>query len=441
MNPWIVRVFCFSASYPFPPKRSGLMVYFEPLYQQLNFYTIMPLTDLAIRKAAPREKEYKLTDFDGMYLLVNPNGGKYFRGNYRFFGKQKTLSLGVYPDIDLAQARIKWQEAKQKVANGEDPSLLKKEIKLKRKTDEQLTFKVVCEEWLELRKKEWSQRTYDNNKQRLENDVFPKIGHLPISKVTPLMIKEVLKAIEKRGALEICDRMRGQLRRVFEYAKVPRYITVNPVEGMEEILQTPEEGHFAAVEVEDVPKLVADIYRNNHRMRTPTRCAMHIMLRTFVRTSELIEVPWSEIDLEAGMWIIPASRMKMRRDHMVPLSRQVVALFREMHQLTSKNHYVFPSDRDPKGHLSNGAILAALNRMGYRGEMTGHGFRSVAMSTIEQELGYKHEVVDLQLSHVKKSKVDRAYDRAKWLNVRTKMMQDWSDYIDKLALAALLPTG
>lgn len=400
----------------------------------------MPLTDLSLRSAKPKETQYKLTDGKGLFLLVHPNGGRYWRGNYRFGGKQKTLALGTYPNVSLKEARDRWADAKATLADGIDPSLAKK---FKARTEaeaNELTFKVVALEWHEKQTKSgvWKPTTAAENLYRLETDIFPVVGGVPIKMVSRTHMKTALKAIEDRGALETCARARAMCERIFDFAEANEYCDHNPARPMREVLaQQSRPGHFAAIEVEELPKLVADIYRNHARMQPKTRIALHIMLRTFVRTKELFAMPWSEIDWDKAMWIVPEERMKKQRDHMVPLSRQVLALFKELHALTGHSRLAFPNVRRPSEPMSENAILKVLERLGYAGKMTGHGFRTVAMSTLTQELGWNKEIVHLQLSHVKEDKVDAAYNRAQWLADRTRMMQEWSDYIDQLAKDAL----
>lgn len=400
----------------------------------------MALTDTQIRQLKPGAKLAKHSDSKGLQLWVHPNGSKYWRGAYRFAGKQKSLAIGVYPEVSLKEARDLWSEAREALADGIDPVEAKKFRARTEAEADELTFKVVAMEWHAKQSKsgKWRPATAQENKYRLETDIFPVVGNIPIRKVTRAHMKTALKAIEERGALETCSRARAMCERIFDFAEANEYCDHNPARPMREVLAQPARpGHFAAIEVEELPKLVADIYRNQARMQPKTRIALHIMLRTFVRTKELFAMPWSELDWDKAMWIVPEERMKKQRDHMVPLSRQVLALFRELHALTGHSKLAFPNVRRPTAPMSENAILKVLERMGYAGKMTGHGFRTVAMSTLTQELGWNKEIVHLQLSHVKEDKVDAAYNRAQWISDRTRMMQEWSDYIDQLAKDAL----
>lgn len=396
----------------------------------------MSLTDLACRTAKAKEKSYKLSDGRGLFLRVHHNGSKYWAGAYRFQEKQKEFSIGVYPEVTLVEARETWELARKTLKGGIDPGAAKQAAKAGRLEAAKQTFEITAREWHQKKLHTWGESTAANHLHRLETDIFPEFGSTPISLVTPQQVLEALRKIEKRGALEVSNRIRGTVVRVFNYAIACGYTQTNPALPLKEVLEVAVKGHFASIEVEDLPAFVRNLTNTPDRMFLSTRVSLWVMMLTFVRTTELIAVPWSELDLDGGLWIVPAERMKKSRDHVVPLSRQAVAWFRKMQPLTGKNHYVFPSQRHPGEHMSNGAILMALKRLGYHRQMTGHGFRSLAMGTIKQELGYAHDIIDLQLAHVKKNKNDAAYDRAKYLGERTRMMQDWADYVDRFALPA-----
>jgi integrase len=414
------------------PKYVGKFVGENTHHENL---TNMSLTDLACRTAKPKEKLYKLADGRGLFLIVHQKGSKYWSGAYRFEGKQRSFSLGVYPEVTLLQARESWEAARKQLKAGTDPNAEKQAMKAGRLETSKQTFEITAREWHNARLSTWKAITANNNIHRLETDIFPVFGSTPVGSVTPQQVLLALRKIEARGALELSGRTRGICARVFNYAIACGYATNNPAAPLKDVLKVPVKGNFAAIDVEELPAFVKTLSNTPDRMFTPTRVAIWLMMHTFVRTSELIAVPWKELDLDKALWTIPGERMKMNRDHIVPLSKQAVALFREMLPLTGKNHYVFPNQHRPSDHMSGGAILALLRRLGYKGKMTGHGFRSLAMGAIKQELGYLHEIVDLQLAHAKGNKVDAAYDRAKFLVERTKMMQDWSDYIDRLASA------
>lgn len=391
-----------------------------------------PLTNTCCLKAKPKTKAFKMADGEGMYLEITPSGGKYWRLKYRFGNKEKKLALGVYPEVSLAEARERRFDARKLLAAGIDPSEARQEQKRTALLNAANTFEAVAREWHEHNKGGCSAKHAGNLLHRLELDIFPEIGHHPIASVTARQILEALRKIEKRGAHEIARRARQICGQVFRYAVVTDRAERNPVPDLQGALKPFKQGHYAALEANDLPEFLAAMERNDGRLYMPTRCATRLLMLTFVRTSELIEANWTEFNLEAGEWIIPAERMKMRRPHIVPLSRQAISILNDMKQLTGKWEWVFPNQAHPRKHMSNATILRALLRMGYKGKMTGHGFRALAMSTIKEKLGYRHEVVDRQLAHAPRNKIDAAYDRAQFLPDRRKMMQEWADYLDDI---------
>jgi integrase len=388
------------------------------------------LTNKACLAAKPKAKPYKMADGEGMFLEIRPNGSKYWRLKYRFNGKEKMLALGVYPTVTIADAREKRRDARIALAAGQDPSEKKQEQKRTARLNGANTFETVAREWYEHSKGARSAKHALGLLRRLEVDMFPQIGNRPIANITARHILEALRKIEDRGAHEVARRTRQICGQVFRYAVVTDRAERNPVPDTQGALKPFRSGHYAALEADELPDFLAAFERNDGRLYMPTRCATKMLMYTFVRTGELIESKWSEFNFERKEWHIPAERMKMRRPHIVPLSRQVIAILEEMKTLTGKWDWVFPNQAHPKKHMSNATILRALDRMGYKGRMTGHGFRALAMSTIKERLGYRHEVVDRQLAHVPRNKVDAAYDRAQFLDERRKMMQEWGDYLD-----------
>jgi integrase len=267
--------------------------------------------------------------------------------------------------------------------------------------------------------------------RRLEQDLFPVIGRKPIRDITSQMMLDVIRRIEERSAFEMARRAMQMSGHIFRYAVLTNRAEKDPTQALKGALKPYKKGNYAAMEIKEFPEFLAKLNRNEARLFPTTRIMFDLMMLTFVRTSELIKAEWSEFDLDAREWRIPAERMKMRKEHIVPLSKQAIAHLKELKRINGDTKYVFPSQRDPRKHISNNAILVALDRMGYRGIHTGHGFRALAMSTIKEKLGYRHEVVDRQLAHAPGNQVDKAYDRAKFLDERTEMMQKWADYIDK----------
>jgi len=393
------------------------------------------LSNLQIKTAKPTDKPYRLYDTGGLYLQIHPNGSKYWRLKYRFSNKEKLLALGVYPIVGLKQARIKLLAAKQALDAGIDPGAHKQEQKKAAQRAVENTFELMARAWHAHHKARWADSTATNNIHRLETDIFPAIGHLAIDKLTIQDVLLPIQQIEARGANELARRTLGLCSQVFRYAIVQGVITFNPVAHIKPIdaLKPAKKGHFASIESRELPSLVQAIRDNKARLFSSTKLALELMLLTFVRTSELIQAEWDEIDLAKKTWLIPASRMKMRRNHIVPLSDRAIEILTELKSLSGPRKYVFQHFSDPRKHMSNNTILKALERLGYKGQMTGHGFRSLAMSTIKENLGYRHEVVDRQLAHAHRNKVDAAYDRAQFLPERIKMMQEWADYVRNIS--------
>lgn len=396
----------------------------------------MKLTEIACKNAKhtnPKSKApLKLSDGYGLSLWVYPNGSKYWRLAYRFNDKQKTLALGVYPEISLKQARMKRVDAKELIKEGKDPSLEKKKEKAMAVENNTNTFEVIAREWYDNRKDIWKPRYAVEVMKRLEEDIFPEIGAYPIKEIEPPLLLQAIRKIERRGAYDLAKRQNQKCGEIFRYAIATGRAVRDPSNDIKEALKPVKKEHFAALDPDELPELLADINTNKARLYPTTINAMKLMLLTFVRTKELIEATWDEIDFDRKLWVIPAERMKMGKEHIVPLADQTLEILKEQKEIAGHWPHLFPSPNKPRQSISNNTILVALKRMGYQGRMTGHGFRALAMSTIKQELGYRHEVVDRQLAHVPKSKIDRAYDRARFLEERKKMMQSWADYIDSI---------
>lgn len=391
----------------------------------------MPLTDTAIKNAKPGPKPVKMFDGGGLYLELAPSGGKWWRLKYRHGGKEKRLSLGTYPETTLKGARDKADEARALLAHGEDPSEARKLAKARKAAAADDSFESVAREWW----KSWrTTRTEKHAAQvlkRLEGDVFPEIGSLPIGKVRAPMLLALSKKVEKRGALDLARRAFQVSGQVLRYAVGHGLIEHNPAASVRpgDVLAPKVERNLARLEPPEVPELLRriDAYDGHPR----TRIALMLMSLTFVRTTELIAAKWAEFDLDAAQWRIPAERMKMKTPHIVPLSRQAVELLRTLKPLSMGSELLFPGERNPRTHMSNNTILFALYRMGYHGRMTGHGFRGVA-STILHELGHRHDLIEIHLAHQERNKVSAAYNHAKYVPQRAVMMQAWADHLDAL---------
>src|SRR5471032_913360 len=402
---------------------------------------IVPLTEMRVRNAKPQPKAYRLFDGGGLYLEVAPSGSRIWRFRFRQMnGKENTLTYGPYPEISLREAREKRLETRRLMLQGVDPAMHREDAKRLAAEQAANTFEKIAREWYANKVPMWSERTSKNMIQRLEVDIFPQIGSRPIGELKHRDVIATLRKIEERGASEIAHRMKAVCSQIFSYAIQCGLADRNLVVDMKDVLKTRRAYHFAAFGSDELPAFLGVLERNEARMFPPTRIALRLMLLVFVRTSELIETPWTEINLEKCEWIIPWQRMKRGKltvnpdttNHHVCLSWQALVLLRELHAITGGGTYLFPNQRDHTKPLSNNAILKSLERMGYKGKMTGHGFRSLAMTTIKERLGYRHEVIDRQLEHAPPDKLSSDYDRAQYLSERKVMMQAWADYLDSV---------
>ena len=392
----------------------------------------MKLTNTACINAKPKEKPYKLADGGGMYLEITPSGGKLWRLKYRFGGKEKLLSLGKYPQTTLAEARIKREELKKLLANGTDPSDHRKQQKQEQTLSSANNFEAVAREWHENHKATWSDNHTKTVLQRLEADIFPALGYRPINSINAPDLLAVVRKIEERGAHDVAKRAVQVCGQIFRYGIVTGRNDRNPAADLRGALKAAPKGHYASIEPDDIPDFLEALNKNEARLYRETTLAIKLLMLTFVRTSELIEAKWSEFDMEKALWSIPAKRMKMKRPHIVPLAKQAIKILEELKTLGGSSEWILPSQFGSRKHMSNNTILKALERLGYKGRMTGHGFRALAMTTIKERLGYLHEIVDRQLAHAPRTTNDKAYDRTKFIEDRTKMMQEWADYLDAL---------
>jgi integrase len=390
-----------------------------------------PLSATEVEKAKPDVKTKFLFDGGGLYLEITPKGKKLWRFKYRVSGKPKLLSFGSYPDISLAEARERRQEARNKVANGADPGEMRKEAK-KAQEVEEATFEVVAKEWFAKNEPVWSASHIRTVKSRLERDVYPVIGNRPISEITRGDVIALLHKVEARGVIETADRIKMYCGQVFRYALNLEKISFNPVSDMRDVISKREPGHHAAItDPKRVGELLRDIEEYNGSF--VVCCALKIAPLVFVRPGELYKAEWSEMNLDGGEWNIPAARMKMKQPHLVPLAQQTTAILRELHKLTGEGKYVFPSYRSRLRPMSDVAMLAALRRMGYgKEEMTSHGWRATARTIMDEVLQIRPDFIEHQLAHAVKDPNGRAYNRTAHLPERKKMMQQWADYLDSL---------
>ena len=391
----------------------------------------MALTDIAIKSSKPRESAFKLSDGRGLQLHVTPQGSRLWRWAYRHEGKQKLMALGVYPDVSLAQARDKADLARKLLATGVDPMAARKSDKIARRLAVEDTFAAVGKA-----ARSDSHTVYVW--RRLEADVFPAIGKRPVAEIEAPELVAMMKAIEKRGALDIAKRALQTCSQIFRYAIAHGLAKRNPAVEIRpsDVLASRKKENYARLDSKELPELLRKIEVYNGS--TVTRVAIKLMAMTFVRTSELIGARWEEFDLDGGRWDIPASRMKMKTPHVVPLSTQAVTLLRSLHTLTGHSPLLFPGERDHQKSMSNNTILGALDRMGYAGRMTGHGFRGIA-STLLHEQGWPHAHIELQLAHQERNQVSASYNPAMYLQPRAEMMQAWSNYLDGCVAGNVVP--
>ncbi|MFI0413776.1 MAG: tyrosine-type recombinase/integrase [Candidatus Thiodiazotropha sp.] len=389
----------------------------------------MALTDTAVRRAKPHDKARKLFDSGGLFLLVNPNGSKYWRFKYRFHGVEKLLALGVYPDVSLKSARDKRDAARQQVADGVDPSEARKAEKAARASNN--SFEAIAREWWAKRAASWSKGHSSRVLLRLENDVFPWIGAKPIGAITSAELLIVLRRVEKRGALETAHRIHQSCGQIFRFAVSTLRAESDPSAALKGALPPANSKHHASI---TDPKQIGELLRaiDGYQGQFVTRCALQLAPLVFVRPGELRHAEWSEIDLDKAEWRIPSKKMKMGTVHIVPLSTQAVAILNEIKPLTGAGKYVFPGVRSNKRAMSENTVTGALRRLGYAsGEMTGHGFRSMA-STVLNEQGWHKDAIERQLAHMERNSIRAAYNYAEYLPERIKMMQAWADYLDGL---------
>lgn len=396
------------------------------------------LTDTAIKKAQATDKQYRMADERGLVLLVRSNGSKLWQLRYRHDGKEKTASLGQYPDVGLSAARAKRDELRKLVAAGSDPVAVKREQKEEKQAKSENTFEAVAREWLAMWGPSKSPRHAEYVSRRLAADVFPTLGMRPIADIEAPELVKMAKAIEARGAGDIAKRSLQTVAQVFRYAIAHGKAKRNPATDVKpvDILKPTRKTNYARVDATELPLLLRKI--EAYQGTPTTRLAVKLMALTFVRTGELIGTRWSEFDLEAARWDIPASRMKMKTPHIVPLSPQAIDVLRTLQTVTGGRVLLFPGERDHDKFMSNNTILKALERMGYKGKMTGHGFRGVA-STVLHEHGFDHAHIELQLAHTERNEVSAAYNHALHLPQRAALMLWWGNYFEGLTRGNVLP--
>ena len=390
----------------------------------------MPLTDTAIRNAKPGKKSRRLFDGGGLYVEIAPSGGKWWRLKYRYGGKEKRISLGVYPDVSLKDARDRRDAARKLLANDIDPSEQRKAKKAAKAIQGANSFEVIAREWHAKRKSSWTERHAETVIRRLELNVFPWLGTQPIADITAPQLLSVINRIEERGAIETAHRVLSICGQVFRYAIVTARAERDPSGDLKGALQPVKTQHFAAV---TEPDKIAEVLRaiDGYEGTLVVRSALRLAPLVFVRPGELRQAEWADIDLECAEWRYIVS--KTDTPHVVPLSTQAVDILIELQPLTGSGHYVFPSARSASRPMSDNAVLAALRRMGIgKDEMSGHGFRAMARTILDEVLGFRADYIEHQLAHAVRDPNGRAYNRTAHLPERRKMMQAWADYLDTL---------
>ncbi len=395
----------------------------------------MKLTDAKLRHLVQPGKHF---DGGGLYLEVAPAGGRYWRLKYRFAGKEKRLALGVYPEIGLKVARERRAETRAALDRGEDPAAIKRERKVQAVREAGTTFRIVAAAWLKHLASKWTAGTADGIRVSLETHAYPKLGDLPLASIRPRNVADVVKAIDAKGAGETAGRVLQRIRAVFRYAVAHELIDTNPLADLQpaDLVKPRQVRHRAAMPAADVPRFLVDLAA--YRGEPVTRAALELLLLTALRPGELRGLRWSEVDTEAKALRIPPERMKMKAPHLVPLSRQALAVIDGLRPLTGHRELVFPSPYATGQMLSENTLNSALTAMGYKGRHSAHGFRSL-FSTVCNEQGHDADAIERQLAHKERNAVRAAYHRAEYLAERAKLMQWWGDWIDARRAAAAAP--
>ncbi|MFP1962938.1 tyrosine-type recombinase/integrase [Lonsdalea quercina] len=389
----------------------------------------MKLNARQVETAKPKDKPYKMADGGGLYLLVKTNGSRYWRLKYRIDGKEKLLALGVYPDVSLADARAKRDEARKGIAGGIDPLAVKKEQKVEREAQVKNTFQQIALEWHNIKVKKWSAGYASDILEAFNKDVFPFIGQRPIADIKPLELLNVLKKMEDRGATEKAKKVRQRCGEVFRYAIVTGRAVYNPAPDLTSAMQGHESTHYPFLTTEELPAFFKALagYSGSELIVLAAR----LLIITGLRTGELRGALWSEIDTKKALWEISAERMKMRRPHIIPLSTQALAIIEQIRAMTGLFPLLFPGRNDPSKTMSEASINQVFKRIGYTGRVTGHGFRHT-MSTVLHEQGYNTAWIETQLAHVDKNAIRGTYNHAQYLDGRREMLQWYADYMVSL---------
>jgi len=383
------------------------------------------LTDAKVKNAKPKDKAFKLSDGGGLFLLVNPSGSRYWRLKYYFLGKEKTLSIGVYPDVSLASARQVTLTAREEIAAGKDPTREKKLNKLKNQNN---TFAEIAEDWWNNQKGGW---TPDHSRRvwiSIEKEIIPKIGQIAISEITAPECLDIIRKVESRDALDVASRVKQRMESIFNYAISIGKATDNPVTHLTGVIKVRKIKHMKALSEKDLPNFLKDLEKSQ-KLTDTVRYALQLIIHTFVRPGEIRFAAWEDFDLKKKEWRIPATKTKMKREHVVPLTKQALAILNKMKKKSGEMHYVFPGYRDHLKPISENALTYGIRKsLGY--DATAHGFRTLASTTLN-EAGFSSDAIERQLSHVEQNKIRGAYNRYEYIKERQKMMTWWGNYIEK----------
>lgn len=397
----------------------------------------MALTDLKIKRLQPTEKDQWLSDEKGLRLLINPNGARYWRLKYRFAGKQKTLALGIYPEIPLKEARVLRDEARRLLLQNIDPSEQRKQQKRQGVMNEHNTFSILARQWWELKYGLWTVKHANRLWNRLKVNTFSELDRKPMDQVEPADILSILKTIQDRDALELASQVLQDVRRVFSYGVQIGRLKYSPAGDLRGVLKTRKTQHLPSMKKDELGQFLHELGQYHRRGQKMTQYALQLLVYTFARSGEILGARWNELDIEKALWRVPAERMKMGTEHLIPLSRQSLLVLNKIHQLMGSSHeLLFPSERDWSKPMSNNTMRLAMHRMGYDGKTVGksratpHGFRANA-SSILNEQGFNPDAIERQLSHQERNGVRAAYmHHAQYLDERATMMQWWADFLD-----------
>jgi len=390
----------------------------------------MPLSNIAIKKAKPKKRPYKLSDFGGLYLLIKPNGSKLWRWKYRIDGKENVYSIGDYPTVSLLDAREERDNARMLVKQGIHPAHDRQSQKAAQVENNANSFIAVAKGWIDQRKLKWTPYYLNQIEKVLADDVYPYIGNLPMRAITAAHLLAIIKRVEKRGAATVAILIRQWCSAIFRYAAAHLLADADPAAMLKGAIDKPKVEHCQPLTKKDIPKFI-DALEKYGGYRS-TIIALKLLMLTFVRTIELRAAEWKEFDLDAAEWHIPARRMKMREPHIVPLSKQAIELLLELQTFTGSVGLLFPNYRRPKTCMAPTTLNRALDRMGYGGKFSAHGFRSTA-STMLNEMRYPTDHIERQLAHAERDKTRASYNRAEYLSERKEMMQAWANMIDDMA--------